>query len=99
MKDPLAILSDTNLIVRIDNSFYSWQLGAAVLACKFAYGEMPDKLADVIKEKEKSKSRWFGIFGRDTVTKLDIEKEPPLIQAPMKNDEQEIIRYRKTPDS
>ena len=49
---------------------------------------MPDKLVDVIKEKEKSKSRWFGIFGRDTVTKLDIEKEPPLIQAPMKNDEQ-----------
>lgn len=51
MKDPLAILDNANLIVRIDNSFYSWQLGVAVLACKFAYGEMPDKLVDVIKEK------------------------------------------------
>lgn len=33
---------------------------------------MPDKLVDVIKEKEKAKSRWFNMFGRDPVTKLDI---------------------------
>jgi hypothetical protein len=59
---------------------------------------MPDKLVDGVI-KAKTKRGWFDIFGRDNVTKLDIEKEPPLIQPPIRNDEQEIIRYRKTPDT
>jgi hypothetical protein len=49
--------------------------------------------------RAKNKKSWFPIFGRDNVTKLDIEKEPPLIQPRSKFDEQEIVRYRKTPDS
>lgn len=73
IKDPLNLINDTNLIVRIDNSLYTWQLGAAVLACKFAFGEEPDRLvAEVIRAK--NKKSWFPIFGRDNVTKLDIEK-------------------------
>ena len=78
IKDPLAIISDTNLIVRIDNSLYTWQLGAAVLACKFAFGEEPVRLVDEVI-KAKNKKSWFQIFGRDNVPKLDIEKEPPAI--------------------
>lgn len=41
IKDPLGIINDTNLVVRIDNSIYTWQLGAAILACKFAFGKEP----------------------------------------------------------
>lgn len=59
--------------MRIDNSLYTWQLGAAVLACKFAFGEEPDRLVDEVM-RAKNKKSWFPIFGRDNVTKLDIEK-------------------------
>lgn len=101
MKDPLGLINDTNLIVRIDNSLYTWQLGAAVLACKFAFGEEPDRLVDEVI-RAKNKKSWFPIFNRDNVTKLDIEKEPPSTSAfpapPTRLDDQEIIRYRKTPD-
>jgi hypothetical protein len=38
IKDPLGIINNSNLVVRIDNSLYTWQLGAAVLASKFAFG-------------------------------------------------------------
>jgi len=38
MKDPLTIINDDNLIVRIDNSLYTWQLGVAILVCKYAFG-------------------------------------------------------------
>jgi hypothetical protein len=34
---------------------------------------MPDKLVDGVI-KAKTKRGWFDIFGRDNVTKLDIEK-------------------------
>lgn len=71
IKNPLTIINDTNLIVRIDNSLYTWQLGAAVLACKFAYGEEPDRLVEAAIQAKNKKS-WFPIFGRDNVTKLDI---------------------------
>jgi hypothetical protein len=42
----MGLINDANLIVRIDNSLYTWQLGATVLACKFAFGEEPDRLVD-----------------------------------------------------
>lgn len=72
IKDPFGILNDTNLVVRIDNSLYTWQLGAAILACKFAFGKEPDEeyINDLIKAK--SKKSWLTIFGRENVTKLDI---------------------------
>jgi len=38
LKDPLGIIEDTNLVVRIDNCIYTWQLGAAIIACKYAFG-------------------------------------------------------------
>lgn len=85
MKDPLSIINDPNLIVRIDNSLYTWQLGAAVLACKFAYGEEPVKLVDEVI-KAKNKKAWYQIFASNNVTKLDIEKEPPSIQPPHRFD-------------
>lgn len=100
IKDPLAFINDANLVVRIDNSIYTWQLGAAVLACRFAFGVEPE--ADFVDSiiKAKSKKSWLvTLFDRTNVTKLDIEKEPPLMQPPSKPDEQEIIRYRKAPDS
>jgi hypothetical protein len=71
IKDPLAVINDANLIVRIDNALYTWQLGAAVLACKFAFGEEPVRLVDEVI-RAKNKKSWFQIFGRDNVTKLDI---------------------------
>ena len=51
---------------------------------------------DVIKAK--TRKSWYHIFGRDNVTCLDIEKQPPSLQ-PFRPDEQEIIRWRRTPDS
>lgn len=69
----MGLINDANLIVRIDNSLYTWQLGATVLACKFAFGEEPDRLVDEVI-RAKTKKSWFTIFGRDNVTKLDIEK-------------------------
>jgi hypothetical protein len=100
IKDPLSIINDANLILRIDNSLYTWQLGVAVLACKYAFGVEPQsKFVDSII-KAKTKKSWFTIFGADNdVTKLDIEKGPPSFQPPFRQDEQEIIRYRKAPDS
>lgn len=100
IKDPLGIINDTNLVVRIDNSIYTWQLGAAILACKFAFGKEPeDEFVDNMI-KAKFKKSWFTIFGRDNVTKLDIqEKAPPRVPPLIRAEEQEVIRYRKVPDS
>lgn len=86
IKDPLGIINDTNLLVRIDNSIYTWQLGAAILACKFAFGKEPEEEFVDKMIKAKFKKSWFTIFGRDNVTKLDIEEKapprvPPLIRA------------------
>ena len=39
IKDPLEIINDNKLVVRIDNSIYTWQLGVAILSCKFAFGK------------------------------------------------------------
>ena len=102
IKDPLEMINDTKLVVRIDNSLYTWQLGATILAIKFAFGKDPDaKLINSIIEA-KSKKSWYQIFGGDkgNVTKLDIEeKDAPTFQLPNKLEETEIIRYRKVPDS
>ena len=83
IKDPLEIINDSKLVMRIDNSLYTWQLGAAILACKFAFGKEPgDEFVDAMI-KAKTKKNWFQIFNRDNVTKLDIEEKiPATIQAP-----------------
>jgi hypothetical protein len=87
------------LVVRIDNSLYTWQLGAVILACKFAFGKEPtaEFVDDLIKAK--IKKSWFTIFGRDNVTKLDIEEKTPMVPPLNRPEETEIIRYRKVPDS
>lgn len=95
----MGIISDTNLVVRIDNSLFSWQFGAVILACKFAFGKEPtaEFVDDLIKTKYKKS--WFTIFNRDNVTKLDIEEKTPLVPPLSRPEEQEIIKYRKAPDS
>jgi len=95
-------MNDTKLVVRINNSLYTWQLGATILACKFAFGKQPDaKFVDSVISK--TKKSWLPqIFGSDkvNVTKLDIEeKGGPVLQLPTRLEETEIIRYRKVPDS
>ena len=73
IKDPLTIINDDNLIVRIDNSLYTWQLGVAILVCKYAFGVQPQNqfIDQIIKNK--SKKRWFPMFGgKDNMTKLNI---------------------------
>ena len=99
MKDPLEIINDSKLMVRIDNSLYTWQLGAAILACKFAFGKEPGKdFYEVIQAK--TKKSWYQIFGRDNVTKLDIEESGPSnLKLSSKLEDTEIVRYRKAPDS
>jgi hypothetical protein len=70
--------------MRIDNSLYTWQLGATILACKYAFGMEPgDEFVDAVI-KAKTKKNWFQIFNRESnVAKLDIEeKVPATIQAP-----------------
>jgi hypothetical protein len=39
MKDPQALLNDTNLVIKIDDAIYTWQLGIAILTCRLAYGK------------------------------------------------------------
>lgn len=77
IKDPLQIINDNKLVVRIDNSLYTWQLGATILACKYAFGKDPGtKFVDSIIEA-KTKKSWYQIFGGDkgNVAKLDIEEK------------------------
>jgi hypothetical protein len=31
-------MTDSNLVIKIDDSIYTWQLGVAILTCRFAYG-------------------------------------------------------------
>lgn len=38
IKDPPGYINDSNLVVKIDDSFYTWQLGITILTCRFAYG-------------------------------------------------------------
>ena len=68
-------------MVRIDNSLYTWQLGAAVLAGKFAFGVEPGQhFADELV-KAKNKKSWYSLFGSNNVTKLDIEeREQPSLR-------------------
>jgi hypothetical protein len=99
INNPLEIINDNKLVVRIDNSLYTWQLGAAILACKFAFGKDPgDQLINSIIEA-KSKKSWYQIFGRDNLAKLDIEEKDAPLPLSSRVEETEIVRYRKTPDS
>lgn len=94
----MKTIDDSNLVVRIDNSLYTWQLGAVILICKFAFGKEPT--AEFVDEliKTKYKKSWFP-FSRDNVTKLDIEEKIPRVPPLARPEEQEIIKYRKAPDS
>ena len=74
IKDPPGYLNDSNLVVKIDDSIYTWQLGVAILTCRFAYGRdlTKEEIEDIIKNKF-TKSRLFSfISGGSNITKLDI---------------------------
>lgn len=39
IKDPPTYLNDGNLVVKIDDSIYTWQLGLTIITCRYAYGK------------------------------------------------------------
>lgn len=43
LQDPLAYLSNQDLVVKIDDSIYAWEIGLAIITCKMAFGKkMPE---------------------------------------------------------
>ena len=82
IKDPNGILSDSNLVVKIDDSIYTWQLGLAILTCRFAYGQdlSNDLVDDIIKNKF-TKSRWLHYLSSGPgITKLDINQKGAQVE-------------------
>ncbi len=74
IRDPTSIINDGNLVVKIDDSIYTWQLGITILTCRFAFGRelTKEEIEDIIKNKF-TKSRLFSfISGGPNITKLDI---------------------------
>lgn len=110
IKDPPGYINDSNLVVKIDDSLYTWQLGITILTCRLAYGRelSKDEIEDIIKNKF-TKSRLFSfISGGSNITKLDISdyqsensafKAKELRKLKDGQKERPIIKYRKTPDS
>ncbi len=37
-KDPQLILNDSNLLIKIDDAIYTYQLGMCILTCRLAFG-------------------------------------------------------------
>lgn len=73
IRDPTSIINDGNLVVKIDDSIYTWQLGITILTCRFAFGRelTKEEIEDIIKNKF-TKSRLFSFISGPNITKLDI---------------------------
>ena len=64
------------MVVKIDDSIYTWQLGIAILTCRFAYGkELSNELIEDIIKNKFTKSKWLTFISGSTITKLDINNE------------------------
>lgn len=67
-----AVLSDPNLVVRINNQYYSWSVAAPMIACRAIYGyDLPDDvLADLVAQQQKkaSVSAWRGWWSRSSTS-------------------------------
>lgn len=104
IKDPSAFINDNNLVVKIDDSIYTWQLGIAILTCRFAYGEeLSSALIDNMIKKQFTKSRWLTYFSGSNVSKLDITDNVSTklaLTADLNSSESNaVVKYRKVPDS
>ena len=79
IKDPLTILANQDLVVKIDESIYTWDLGLAIITSKLAFGKkMSDFDIDKLMEKKKSwLSNYFSTDKRKYVIETD-ERGRPL---------------------
>ena len=76
IKDPLAYINDSNLVMKIDDSIYTYQLGISILTCRFAYGkELSNELIEDIIKNKFTKSKWRTFFSEPNIPKLDVNNE------------------------
>lgn len=91
------------MVVKIDDSIYTWQLGIAILTCRFAYGnELSNNLIEDIIKNKFTKSKW-NIFSSNNIAKLDINNEESKTTWNVKKievqDSVPVYKSTKTPES
>lgn len=108
IKDPLAILSHPDLVVKIDQSIYAWEIGLPIIISKLAFGKkMADHDIDRMMDKKKKSwlSNYFSSDKRKYVIETDEHGRPlgeKKLEAQPNNGRPEdnvYIKYSKTPGS
>jgi hypothetical protein len=109
LKDPVAYLANQDLVVKIDESIYSWDLGLAIITSRLAFGKkMPDSEISKMMERKKS---WLGNYFSAATDKRKYVIESDEYGRPLgdkkierqmisgKSDDGVYIKYSKTPTS
>ena len=75
IKDPPTYINDSNLVMKLDESIYTFQLGITILTCRYAYGKelSNDEIEDIICNKF-TKNKLLTFISGPNITKLDIRE-------------------------
>ena len=68
-------MDNSNLVMKLDESIYTWQLGITILTCRYAYGKelSNEEIEDIIKNKF-TKNKILSFISGSNITKLDIRE-------------------------